>query len=72
MLCTVLRVAGLRWLEIVSRLSQNVTMLNATNLYGGITRETLSGSSSDHFPSLNVFHFLFGYVLGYTGYYILT
>lgn len=25
----------------------------------------LSGSSSDHFLSLSVFHFLFGYVLGY-------
>jgi hypothetical protein len=40
MLHTVLRVASLHWFEIVSRLSENVMMLNATNFYGGMTRET--------------------------------
>jgi len=40
MLRTVLRVASLHWFEIVSKLCENVMMLNATSFYGSMTCET--------------------------------
>lgn len=61
---TVLRFASLHWFEIVSRLSENVDA-ECHQLSWRHDTWDLSGSSSDHFPSLNVFHFLFEYVLGY-------